>query len=98
LLLCLLMLRLRRVLAALRQLRRNPVFGFVVFYSLVFLPVYAGATTNFGTLTRYRVMLIPFLLILCCSALERRGWRFESDRFDYNRVRTALENPGADGS
>jgi hypothetical protein len=55
------------VRSSLRTWRENVFALFSWFYALEFSLVFAGAITNFGLLTRQRVMLIPLALMIVLS-------------------------------
>jgi hypothetical protein len=56
----------RHVARALRSTRRQPYCALVVIYAAIF--VYAFSTFgNFGIITRQRVQLLPFVLVLLCA-------------------------------
>ncbi|MFB3814151.1 MAG: hypothetical protein ACE14L_08565 [Terriglobales bacterium] len=58
---------------------RSPLILFVLVYSLVYMVVFSAATSNFGVLTRQRVMVSPVALMLVC--LPRAGWRVVAGRW-----------------
>jgi hypothetical protein len=62
---------------------RNPFIIFVLAFSLQFVVAFSAAISNFGILTRERVMLLPIAVMLVCLPRARRkmvnartgGWR-----------------------
>jgi hypothetical protein len=56
--------RRKVVYRTLSRLRSNPFAMFLVLYTVEFTIIFAAATTNFGLLSRQRVMLLPFALML----------------------------------
>lgn len=63
LLLCLTFLRFPRILRAIRNLRRHSYVAFALFYTLLFALAFSSFG-NFGILTRQRVQLWPFYILL----------------------------------
>lgn len=61
----------RSVLAAALRSWRQPFVGFVLVYSTIFSLAFAATTSNFGILVRERIMMLPLVLMLLCSRLER---------------------------
>ena len=59
--------RRRNLYAAVREWRSQPFVLFVLLFALQFSVVMSLAITNYGLLTRERVMLLPFALMLFCS-------------------------------
>lgn len=67
----------RRVVGAVRSLLRTPYVVLCVVYSLLFVYGFS-AFANFGVLTRQRVQLLPFLLVLLALppfVRKEEGWR-----------------------
>jgi hypothetical protein len=68
----------RRVLYGIRSLVRNPYVVMCVTYSVLFIYGFSSFT-NFGILTRQRVQVLPFILILVClpayHGVREGGWR-----------------------
>lgn len=56
----------RSLYAAVRNWRSNPFVFFVVLFSLQLAIVLSAAMSNFGLLSRERVMLLPFVMMLFC--------------------------------
>jgi hypothetical protein len=56
----------RSLYAAARNWRSNPFVFFVVLFSLQLAIVLSAAMSNFGLLSRERVMLLPFVMMLFC--------------------------------
>ncbi len=72
LLLWLLFRRWAVVIGAFRGLPSSAFMTFVVVYFVEFSLAYGAVTTNFGVLTRERVMLLPYAsMLLCGAALQR---------------------------
>jgi len=77
--------RRRDLYAAVRNWRNKPFVLFVLLFAFQFSVVMSLAITNFGLLTRERVMLLPFAMMLFCtraapaaarqSAVPQAGWR-----------------------
>ncbi|NNE73153.1 MAG: hypothetical protein HKN26_05770 [Acidimicrobiales bacterium] len=70
-LLTILLLAARRLAANIRFARREPYMAFAVAYILVFCYLFA-AIGNFGILTRQRVQVLPFVLVLVALPLTSR--------------------------
>lgn len=68
LLLWLLYRRRKIVFGALRHLFSSAFLMFIVVYFLEFSFAYGAVSTNFGVLTRERVMLLPYAAMLLCAA------------------------------
>jgi hypothetical protein len=70
--------RWRNVVGAVRSLLRTPYVLACVVYSVLFVYGFS-AFANFGILTRQRVQVFPFVLVLVCVPAYRRreqgGWR-----------------------
>jgi len=66
LLLAIFVRRRRDFYAAVREWRSKPFVLFVVLFAFQFSVVMSLAITNFGLLTRERVMLMPFAMMLFC--------------------------------
>lgn len=64
--------RKRRECWALRRKWRDPYIGFILAFALQFSVIFAAATSNFGTLVRQRIMLVPIVLMLFCAKLPAR--------------------------
>lgn len=68
----------RSVLGSIRSILRTPYVLLCVTYSVLFIYGFS-AFANFGVLTRQRVQLFPFILVLICLPAYRRreqgGWR-----------------------
>ena len=75
--------RRRRNLWYVVQNWRNPFIIFILVFSLQFVVAFSAAISNFGILTRERVMLLPIAVMLVCLPRARRkmvnartgGWR-----------------------
>ena len=77
--------RRRDLYAAVRNWRNQPFVLFVLLFAFQFSVVMSLAITNFGLLTRERVMLLPFAMMLFCTRGEaapaaqrvapERGWQ-----------------------
>ena len=75
--------RRRRNLSYAVQNWRNPFMVFILIYSVQFIIVFSVALSNFGILSRQRVMLLPIgMMLLCLPPARRRafsesggGWR-----------------------
>jgi len=67
-LLFLLWRRRNGLLQLVRGWRANPYVLFIVLYAGVFCVTFAAASSNFGTLSRMRVMLLPFAVMMLCGA------------------------------
>lgn len=66
-----------RIVAAVRQMLRVPYITFCVIYSVLFTYAFSSFS-NFGVLTRQRVQLFPFFLVLLALPplkIGRRSWR-----------------------
>ncbi len=65
-------------MGAIRSILRTPYVLMCVVYSVLFVYGFS-AFANFGVLTRQRVQLFPFILVLVCVPPFRRreqgGWR-----------------------
>ena len=73
LLLIWLMYRRRKiVLGVLSKMLSSAFITFVVVYFVEFSLAYGAVTTNFGVLTRERVMLLPYATMLLCAATVQR--------------------------
>lgn len=59
--------RRRDLYAAVRNWRSKPFVLFVLLFAFQFSVVMSLAITNFGLLTRERVMLLPFVMMLFCT-------------------------------
>jgi hypothetical protein len=74
-------LRRRQIWLTLRNWR-DPYVGFLLAYVVIFVGAFGGAISNFGILSRQRIMVTPFLLMLACARqkhtywLKRRGAEF----------------------
>lgn len=55
------------MLQLLRDWRANPYVLLILLYAVEFCLAFAAASSNFGTLSRMRVMLLPFALMLLCA-------------------------------
>jgi hypothetical protein len=66
--------------AALSHIMRSPFLGFCAMFVLVFGTCVGLATTNLGTLSRYRMPLMPFFAILLVSLLTRKRDEAAADR------------------
>ncbi len=70
--------RWRNVAGSIRSLLRTPYVLFATTYSILFIYGFS-AFANFGVLTRQRVQVFPFILVLVCVPEFRRrdqgGWR-----------------------
>jgi hypothetical protein len=70
--------RRRNLVGAVRSILRTPYVLFCVTYSILFVYGFS-AFANFGVLTRQRVQVFPFILVLVCVPPFRRreqgGWR-----------------------
>jgi hypothetical protein len=77
-LIALFIVRWRNVVGAIRSVLRTPYVLMCVVYSVLFVYGFS-AFSNFGVLTRQRVQLFPFILVLVCVPPFRRkdqgGWR-----------------------
>jgi hypothetical protein len=88
----------RRVLyATIKNGRGNPFAVFAIAYAVQFSIVFAAAITNFGLLTRQRVMLTPIALMLCLSGFRigtaNRATVYQSGGMHHLRARTSLASP-----
>lgn len=66
-----------RVAGAFRQMLRTPYVTFCVLYAALFAYAFSSFS-NFGILTRQRVQLFPFVLVLLAAPalrIDRRTWR-----------------------
>lgn len=66
-----------RIVSAFRQMLRTPYVTFCVIYSVLFVYAFSGFS-NFGILTRQRVQVFPFVLVLLAVPalrVDRRSWR-----------------------
>jgi hypothetical protein len=62
---------------------RSPFIIFIFAFSLQFVVIFSAAISNFGTLTRERIMLLPIVVMLVCLPPAQRkmvnaragGWR-----------------------
>ena len=88
-LLLLVVLSLPRLLGAARSIVHTPYVLFCVVYAVVFIYGFSSFS-NYGVLTRQRVQVLPFVLVLVSlPALTRRtsgGWRTLLDAPDPTRV------------
>ncbi|HWA74808.1 MAG TPA: hypothetical protein VG937_20840 [Polyangiaceae bacterium] len=75
----------RGIPAALSELLKKPFLGFCAMFVLIFGTCVGLATTNLGTLSRYRMPLTPFFATILVALLTRR------------RVSTAFRASGAPG-
>jgi hypothetical protein len=64
--------RKRRMVWALIRQWREPYVLFVVLFMLEFSLIFSVAASNFGTLVRERIMLLPIFLMLFCAKLRAR--------------------------
>lgn len=66
-----------RLLKLVRAWRANTYVLFIVLYAVEFCVTFSAASSNFGTLSRMRAMLLPFALMLLCAPplLTRRPER-----------------------
>lgn len=64
---------------------RNPFVTFILAFSLQFVVAFSAAISNFGILTRERVMLIPIAAMLLCLPPARR--KMSSAHSDGRRTR-----------
>lgn len=55
------------ILQLVRGWRANPYVLFILLYAMEFCVAFAAASSNFGTLSRMRAMLLPFALMLLCA-------------------------------
>jgi hypothetical protein len=63
--------RRRSLLYALHHWR-NPFILFILIFSTQFVIIFSAAISNFGILTRERIMLLPLaLMLLCLPAWQR---------------------------
>ena len=60
------------LMAIIREIRKKPILIFCILFSLVFAVVVGISTSNFGTMSRYRVHGIPFYLITLFLLLDAR--------------------------
>lgn len=65
-LLAIFLVRRRPLMAALREWRTNPAVLALMLFSVEFCLIFAAGVSNFGTLSRMRAMLFPFLTLLVC--------------------------------
>jgi hypothetical protein len=57
-----------------RAWHQNPYVLLILLYALEFCVAFAAASSNFGTLSRMRAMLLPFaIMLLCAPPLLARG-------------------------
>jgi hypothetical protein len=70
---------LRRIVLALRQVRRFAYTAFALVYVVLFVATFASIG-NFGILARERVQTLPFFFVLLCAA-PRRARGLEAERY-----------------
>ena len=59
-------IRRREIWLTLRRWR-DPFVGFILMYSAIFCITFSGAISNFGLLSRQRIMMVPLVLMLMCA-------------------------------
>ena len=61
------------LLSLVRRWRSNPYVLFILLFAIEFCITFSAASSNFGTLSRMRAMLLPFALMLLCAPSAMRA-------------------------
>jgi hypothetical protein len=69
---------------------RNPFILFIFMFGLQFIVVFSAAISNFGILTRERIMLLPLALMLVCLP----AWHRVPARIGLAKAAKAVPRPG----
>lgn len=65
------LLRRRQIWLTLKNWR-DPYVSFLLAFAIVFVCAFGGAISNFGILSRQRIMVTPFLMMLVCSRQKKK--------------------------